>query len=262
MEKVCRDFMERRCSRKNCRFIHDKHLCYNFWKFNNCKFGKDCRKNHFVKIKNTESFAPHYAPADMRVLVENGKQKCEQQLQVRDVILVPDIFQQARGNEIYDRLVAEATQFGDIFKLWHGDTHLIADDKLGWKDNCPTFKMVIDRIGEYFGMNIAATRFNWYKDQSQHKPFHFDAAGVKPEKAKTQNFTVGVSFGCTRDIAFEEVDGKKVVSIPCPDGFTYGFCRDMNTKWRHGIPAIVPEKQEQKGRISVIAWGWKDQLDV
>ena len=85
---------------------------------------------------------------------------------------------------------------------------------------------------------------------------------MKPEKAKTQNFTVGVSFGYTRDIAFEEVDGKKVVSFPCPDGMTYAFCREMNTRWRHGIPAVKVENGEEGGRISVIAWGWKEQSEL
>jgi len=33
----------------------------------------------------------------------------------------------------------------------------------------------------------------------------------------------------------------KVVSFPCPNEFTYAFCREMNTKWRHGIPAVKVE---------------------
>ena len=41
------------------------------------------------------------------------------------------------------------------------------DDKVeNWKDKLPTFKAVIDRIREYFGMDIKATRLNWFKDQS------------------------------------------------------------------------------------------------
>ena len=37
----------------------------------------------------------------------------------------------------------------------------------------------------YFGMDIKATRFNWFRDCSEWKPFHHDAAAVKPDKAKT-----------------------------------------------------------------------------
>jgi hypothetical protein len=41
-------------------------------------------------------------------------------------------------------------------------------------------------------MDIKATRFNWYRNSDHWKPFHHDAAAVKPEKALTQNFTVAV----------------------------------------------------------------------
>ena len=263
MNKICRDFMEKKCNRQNCHFIHDRNVCYHFWKFGKCKFGDNCRKKHNIEKhkKNTETFEPNYNPPDMRVVMEFGKQKSELDLKVRDVVLIPDLFIQNKENEIYEKLVNELDKCGNVLKLWHGDTHLIADDKLNWKEKCPTFMMVIDKIRDYFGMDIKATRFNWY-GSDQHKPFHFDAAGVNPEKAKTQNFTVGVSFGYTREIAFEEVDGKKVVSFPCPDGFVYAFCREMNTKWRHGIPAVKVEDGVNGGRISVIAWGWKEQKEL
>jgi phosphoribosylglycinamide formyltransferase 2 len=45
----------------------------------------------------------------------------------------------------------------ELWKLWHGDTHLIADDKKGWKKNCPVFNSVIERIKEYFNMDVKAT---------------------------------------------------------------------------------------------------------
>lgn len=49
-----------------------------------------------------------------------------------------------------------------MWKLWHGDNHLIADDKITWKKDCPTFNMIIDAIRDYFKMDIKATRLNWY----------------------------------------------------------------------------------------------------
>lgn len=71
-----------------------------------------------------------------------------------------------------------------MWKLWHGDSHLIADDKLNWKKKCPTFDKVINAIKDYFKMDVKATRLNWYRDSAEWKPFHFDAAAVKPDKAK------------------------------------------------------------------------------
>ena len=89
------------------------------------------------------------------------------------------------------------------------------------------------------------------------------AGDCKTKKSKTQNLTVGISFGKERDIAFQHASSKNTVFIPVPDGSTYAFGKDINTIWRHGIPPrkgskeIIGEKPE--GRISVIAWGWGDQ---
>ena len=58
---------------------------------------------------------------------------------------------------------------------------------------------------------------------------------MKPDKARTQNFTVAVSFGCERDAAFEHAETKTVVAMPQPNGTIYTFGRDVNIIWRHGI---------------------------
>ena len=57
---------------------------------------------------------------------------------------------------------------------------MIADDKQGnWKKRCPTFLKVVKKMTEYFKMDVKATRFNWYRNSSEWKPFHHDAAAVK-----------------------------------------------------------------------------------
>ncbi|KAL4108906.1 hypothetical protein PRIC1_000615 [Phytophthora ramorum] len=76
--------------------------------------------------------------------------------------------------------------------MWHGNdkidgTHLIVDDHSSWKTKCPTFDLVTDRLKTFFSLDIKATRFNWYKDTSQWKPFHFDAAALKPHIALSRN---------------------------------------------------------------------------
>jgi alkylated DNA repair dioxygenase AlkB len=145
--------------------------------------------------------------------------------------------------------------------LWHGDSHLIADDHLNWKNKCPTFNHIIKRLAEYFGMDVKATRFNWYRDSSEWKPYHHDAAAVDASKAMKQNFTVGVSFGLTRDAAFEHAKTRTTVEFPLTDGSVYCFSKDVNIEWRHGIPQVPPSQYSDKGRISIIAWGWVDQFE-
>ena len=106
---------------------------------------------------------------------------------------------------------------------------------------------MVDRIAEYFRMDVKATRFNWYRDQEEWKPYHHDAAAVKPDKAKTQNCTVAVSFGATRDAAFEHAKTGTTVFFPQANGSAYTFGHDVNVEWRHGIPQVLEELRGKPG---------------
>ena len=56
----------------------------------------------------------------------------------RDVIVVNDLFCMQDDLSIYNLLLEEIKSCGiaedDLFKLWHGDSHLIADDATHWKN--------------------------------------------------------------------------------------------------------------------------------
>lgn len=281
-QNVCRDFMLNRCKREdNCKFFHDTKLCKNFWKNGSCKFGEHCRKQHVPntrpqtreqkprkKAKNTECFEPMTKPVDMRLVYDLNKDHLSIPLTSRDVVIVPNIFSDYKPLELYNKLVTEIETCkvpkDDLLKLWHGNdkiagTHLIANDRTNWKQYSPTFKLVVDRLKQFFNMRVEATRFNWYQDTSQWKPFHHDSAYVDPKKAEIQNFTVAVSFGATREAAFERADASRnVISLPQPDGHVYCFANDTNALYRHGILQDMPVRQE--GRISVILWGFVDNI--
>jgi len=310
-EQICKNFMYNNCKRDKCKFVHDKNICFHYWRNGSCRLESECKLSHlYVKQKNvtkndlnenkkektkeetkeetkeskenknddrksekkkdrvrnrkrnTESFNPTQDPVDVRIWYDLGKISLSKEVTSRDIVLVPGLFSDFNKNEIYNKLVDEIESCGipenELLKLWHGDTHLIADDHLRWKSKCPTFKMVIDRIKEYFNMDIKATRFNWYKNTEQWKPFHHDAAAVKKDKMDTQNFTVGVSFGVTREAAFEHAKTRTVISIPQPDSCIYAFANETNVIWRHGILQDIPNRDE--GRISIIAWGWFDNV--
>jgi len=204
----------------------------------------------------------------MRILfAPPGRSKYTREVSNRDVLIVSDLFCDETDFRIYDCLLDELENSGvpenKLWQLWHGDSHVIADDKrTKWRESCPTFNMIIEKIQNYFDMDIKATRLNWYRDTSEWKPFHHDAAAMKPDKARTQNFTVAVSFGVERDAAFEHAQSKNVISMPQPNGTIYTFSKDVNIIWRHGILQMPPEKQTNDGRISIIAWGWIPQFDL
>ena len=229
----------------------------------NKKTNSNKKKNKKKRFKNTETFEPSHEPADMNVTLGNPyKERFDRVLDPRDIIVVPNLFCEEEDESIYEKLLEELKATGKedegLWKLWHGDTHLIADDHIDWKDSCPTFNMVVEKIKKYFKMSATATRFNWYRDSSEWKPYHHDAAAVKPHIAKIQNLTIGVSFGAERDVSFQHAKNRAVVNVPLPNGTTYGFMNQVNVDWRHGIPQLPPEQQNDKGRISIIVWGWRD----
>lgn len=279
MTEYCNNFMNPRmkCDKENCKYVHDNTICFYYWKYKDCKFGEDCKKRHVISdkkpqrskkhVKNTECFTPMSKPVDMRIVYDNHPLNFTKELTSRDVVIAPNVFSHKRKGVLYDKLVEEIENCkipkDQLLKLWHGNdkiegTHLIVNDHTDWKGLCPTFNEIIDTVKTYFNMTVKATRLNLYKDTSQWKPFHRDAAAVKPEKAAEQNFTVAISFGATRDAAFENIDTKTVISIPQPDGCIYAFCNDTNIIWRHGILQDIPVRDE--GRISIILWGWIDSI--
>lgn len=301
---ICRNFMNGKCERENCRFVHDNRLCVRYWKTGNCKFGENCRKQHYVtndmrndkitnnktkndsstkdnnttkrrKPKNTECYEPWTKPFDMRIVYDNARDTIERELTARDVLIVPNLFREFETGSIYNKLVSEIENCSvpkeDLLKLWHGSEHLgiegkhhICNDRTKWKQECPTFGMVIERITEFFGVNVGATRMNWYKTSAEYKPRHHDAAAFDPDKAEKQNITIGVSFGETRDIVFEHVKSGVGISIPQGDGDIYTFGNSVNVEWKHGVNPGESHKQSDTntnknnsngGRISIIIWG-------
>ena len=210
------------------------------------------------KKKNTESFKPSFKPSDMRIRTCNGYElKNIHIIYSNEIILINNLFCGVEDLTIYNNLLVEIEKANvdELLKMWHGNSHYIVDDKKKWKNECPTFNMIIDKIKIFFNMDIKATRFNYYKDSSHWKPYHHDAAAIKPDKSKTQNITVGVSFGVERDASFEHAKTRTVISTPLSNGSIYIFNKDVNIEWRHGIPKIHDDFKHNKGRISIIAWG-------
>ena len=245
---ICKFFLKNNCTHGDkCKFVHDKSACRDYFFHGSCKRGNSCKFKHehmlsktqtdkdesnnkkHRKPKNTENFKPSHELPDMNILVgtSNSIQFYQSVYGVNDVVVVPNFLQESEEKELYNNLIKEMKESGvkeeDLWKLWHGDTHLIADDNLNWKEKVPTFGLIIHRIESYFRMHVQSTRFNLYKDSSDWKPFHHDAAAVKEHIAKKQNFTVGVSLGSTRDVAFENVKSKQVISIKLPNCSAYAF---------------------------------------
>lgn len=267
MNKICKFYVKGDCyDGEKCIYKHIDNVCRQYFLNKSCKRNDNCRFKHIEnnrkRGKNTESFEPNHTPDDMRLVVGNGKtEKFNNKITSRDVIVIKDLFCDIDDLTIYNNLLDEIKKNNEnekVWKLWHGDTHLIADDHTDWKKCCPTFNMIIEKISNYFDMDVKATRLNWYRDSNEWKPYHHDAAAVKKDKAKTQNFTVGVSFGLERDASFEHATHRTRITVPLENGTVYTFSDIVNIEWRHGILQYPKDKYVDKGRISIIAWGKVD----
>ena len=282
VDDVCRDYFNNNCTRANCVYKHisnsKTHEKTNSHKSNKSnKSNKDNipnipnkhkkRTSPYGIKKNTETFEPWYDPADMSLIIKNaesnnGVLSYNKQISSRDVVVIQNLFSDM--DDVYNKILREIENIKNdkIWIEWHGSTHLIANDHEKWKEYSATFNKIIERFSKYFEMDIKATRLNWYSS-SDYKSFHHDAAAIDEKKAKTQNFTVGVSFGETRSVEFQHAKTRTTINISLENGMTYGFSKDVNIQWRHGIPPLPKEMpKNEKGRISIIAWGWVKQVDV
>lgn len=259
--RLCKFYLNGFCKKEDaCTFIHER------------KNLKKNRHNNLKNKKNTESFDPMNRPVDLRILYDLSDTRLSVQLTDRDLLLVPNLFKSYAKNELYNKLIDEIKECElkktNLLKLWHGNdkiagTHLIADDKLNWKNECPTFNKILDRLVDFFNVDIKATRFNWYTNSDQWKPFHHDAAAFDPRKEKSQNITIALSFGMTRYTALEFHEEninkeKTTISIPIADGEIYVFSNTTNKLWKHGI--LQEKKYQEEGRVSIIIWGWVNGL--
>ena len=119
-------------------------------------------------------------------------------------------------------------------------------------DFSPTFRAIVTALGDYFDADIHATRLNFYPDATSWKPFHHDshAYGLKGVR---EDFTMGASFGASRELAFLHPSSRQEFSFPQLHGDIFAFDSDVNKRFQHGVPRA--HTASTGPRFSVIAWG-------
>jgi len=219
-----------------------------------------------LAAKRTAVFTPPVAPTAgfcrpaMRVMVSRPALRLDKVVSHDDVIIIPDFFCTADDWNVYYQMVKEMRETQEQgekradWVSWHGGAHLLTKQPEGSK----TFHACLDRVRECFaiaGNGQQGTRFNWYRDGSDWKPFHHDSAAFNPVRAADQNCSIGMSFGATRELAFRHAKSQELIYFPVPNGSLFYFGRDVNIRWQHAVNALPLEDQNGKGRISVVLWG-------
>jgi len=199
------------------------------------------------------------ARPSMRIITTPPRRSYGMPLKHDDVVVVPEFFCPEDDWDMYYKLLKEMRQSQADgadkaeWVSWHEGAHLLSHNPAGSR----TYHKVIDRICNYFSIapGNRGTRFNWYRDGSDWKPFHHDSAAFNERRAKTQNTTIGISFGASRELAFRHAKSGELIYFPQRNGMLFYFGRDANIVWQHGINALPSSEQDAKGRISIILWG-------
>ncbi len=215
------------------------------------------RQTKFTNGKNTESFDPKstFCRPDMRILC---KSKSEQLTHMYndDVVLIPkfvsDFYYDLLLQELYE--CQQSNVKDSEYISWHEGCHLIVKNPKESK----TFNKIVKEICEYFDINedTASYRFNLYKDDKDWKSLHHDSAAFNKQRAKTQNVTVGLSLGATRELVFKHAKNNTLLYFPQENGTIFCFGKAVNIRFLHGINAVPECKQTNDGRISIIVWGF------
>lgn len=160
-------------------------------------------------------------------------------------IYLPNYFCKTNDILIFDKLKKEINLNGMI----NWSKHFKHDD--------PTFSQIfneiVKRMATHFNVEVIQTRLNYYKDGTDWKPMHKDrhAYGDGDDQIR-EDFTMGASFGASRNIDFIHEESNLKFSFPQNNGDIFAFNSDINKKFLHGIPKVFKPIGE---RFSIIAWG-------
>lgn len=209
---------------------------------------------------NTLSFDPKsslYRP-DMRIIIGEKGDKYKNKITHDDIIIIKNFFNE---DNLYELLLNEINDLQQKninqseYIEWHEGSHLITKNP----NDSPTFQYIIKKMADYYDIDLstAGTRFNWYRNNDDWKPYHHDSAAFNKKRANNQNITVGVSFGASRDLSFYHVKGKTKINFPQENNMVFSFGKDVNIRFMHGINALNEEDKliNDGKRISIILWG-------
>lgn len=140
--------------------------------------------------RNTTSFDPKSTliRPEMRIIVEKKAECINRKLSHDDVVIVPNFLVEEDDWSLYYKLIEEmrqcqsANEHKSEWISWHEGAHLISQNPTG----SATYQMIQEKISKYFNIpnSSVGTRFNWYRDSSDWKPYHHDSAAFNPTRGK------------------------------------------------------------------------------
>ena len=210
---------------------------------------KEIDRNNLLYDVNKTSVA-NVTP-NIRILTnlpKNGK------INDNDLVIINNVFDFSAEDILSELNEIHLNIPTGIWKLWHAESHLIADDYINFKSQVKLFNNIVNHMQSMFDVDIKATRLNMYTP-GDCKPFHQDASGFKKEVAINQNISITASFGKTRSVLFKHVKTSTIIEIPLESGCVYAFGKNVNLDWYHGIP---PNNFDNTDHTSIVIWGYQN----
>ncbi|ARF10970.1 2OG-FeII oxygenase superfamily protein [Hokovirus HKV1] len=209
------------------------------------KYGQTSKGPIFVKPEQKKNNAFQYASS----LIKSDIDKVDSDMiQVTNEILkngciyLPNFICETNNYDYFDKIKKELEPETNVIQ-W--SKHY----KFENPEFSKTFNEIIEKIKNHFNVEVLCTRLNYYKNGNDYKPLHHDSHAFSNNKK--ENFTVGISFGASREITFMHVKSKKKFNFPQNNGDLFAFNDIINKEFMHGIPKANINVKE---RISIIAW--------
>lgn len=159
-------------------------------------------------------------------------------------VYLPNFFCKRRDYTIFNKLMDELSDKEGVIE-W-SKHHKYENPEFS-----ETFNNIVNTMAKHFNVDVIQTRMNIYKDSRDWKPFHHDKHAYADHR---EDYTMGASFGDTRELEFLHEESDNKFSFPQHNGDIFAFDTEINKLFMHGIPKA---KRRVGKRISIIAWGQK-----
>lgn len=163
---------------------------------------------------------------------------------------IPSFFCKKDDMVLFDKLKEDMDKSGEMI-TWN--KHFKHEDPTFSN----TFNEIVQKMANHFNVEVLATRLNYYRDGYDYKTFHKDSHAYN--NGQKEDFTMGASFGASRELEFKHDDSDAKFRFPQHNGDIFAFTSVVNDQFMHGVPKIHAKTGP---RFSIIAWGRRKNLNI
>jgi len=184
-----------------------------------------------------------------------GKDVTRQLTEIGNCIHLKNMFTDAADLGLFKALQKDIEKAGKALRLHRDKRHwqIFGDDLAG----STVFAAIITNLLTVFDATLVDCWANLYRDGNDKTSYHHDNYQFRGPRA---TMTIGLSLGCTRSLAFENVVTGDHQYVPQENGDVFAFDEPFNNFYRHAVPSSrKPSGSRISGsRISVIIWANED----